>query len=164
MNIFRATISTSFFTKKRYQEGTITPGSEPLVTIQICSYNEGRVVEKTVEAACKLDWPREKLCVQLLDDSTDPTSQAIAQEVCNYWKRNGVNCEYQTRPDRVGYKAGNLAYHIRNVRGDFIAIMDSDHICEPDFLQRAVPHFYKENGEPNYEIGLVQTPWWVDCM
>ena len=158
-NIFRTVISTNFFTKKRYIPGTIPPGHEPLVTLQICSYNEGRVIEKTIEAACSLDWPRDKLCIQLLDDSTDQKSIDIAQEVCNYWQRNGFNCEYATRPDRVGYKAGNLGYHIRNVRGDFIAIMDSDHCCEPDYLRRAVPHFYHGSGQPNYEVGLVQTPW-----
>ena len=162
MNILRATISTNFFRKKRYQEGTITTGNEPLVTILICAYNEGTVVEKTVAAACTLDWPRDKLCVQLLDDSTDLTSQNIAFEVCNHWKRNNFNCERMTRPDRVGYKAGNLAYHIENsVKGEFIVIMDSDHLCRTDFLRKAMSHFFDQKGNPKYEVGLVQTPWYV---
>ena len=158
-NILRATLSTCFFRKKRYKEGRIFRGREPLVTIQICSYNEGDVVKKTINAACQVNWPRKKLCVQLLDDSTDQASMKVAHLACNNWKRKGINCQRLTRPDRVGYKAGNLAYHMRNIEGEFVVYMDSDHLCRRDFLLRAMPHFYDMKGNPKYEIGLVQAPW-----
>ncbi len=96
-----------------------------MVTIQICSYNEGSVVEETIDAACSVNWPRDKLVVQVLDDSTEDTSRDIARMRCDYWKRNGVNCQHLGRPDRVGYKAGNLSFHFSGIKGDFLGTYDT---------------------------------------
>ena len=76
------------------------------------------MVEATIDAACSVKWPRDKLCVQVLDDSTEEESKVIARRRADYWRREGVNCQYLTRPDRVGYKAGNLAHHMPSVQGE----------------------------------------------
>ena len=77
------------------------------------------VIEPTIDAACSVNWPRDRLCVQVLDDSTEGESRDIARRRADRWRREGVDCRYLTRPDRVGYKAGNLAHHLPSVQGEF---------------------------------------------
>lgn len=139
--------------------GFVKPGQEPAVTIWICCYNEADVIAATIHTACSVDWPKDRLEVAVLDDSNDETS-SIVERTCAKWREKGVRAQRLTRPDRIGYKAGNLAYHHKtSLKTEFIAIFDSDHRAHPEFLRRTVPHFFYDNGEPNFEIGLVQCPW-----
>ncbi|KAL7574741.1 hypothetical protein ACA910_017305 [Epithemia clementina (nom. ined.)] len=158
MNAFRTLWYTKFLTSKPLQGGHIAEGSEPKVTIQICCYNEQAVIEATINAACSVDWPKDKLFVQILDDSTDNTS-AIVQDLAASWREKGVNCVCYTRPTRRGYKAGNLYDMDDKVVGDFVALFDADHRCDVNFLRRTVPHFFNKDGSDKPEIGLVQVPW-----
>uniref|UniRef100_A0A7S4JMQ5 Sulfotransferase domain-containing protein n=1 Tax=Odontella aurita TaxID=265563 RepID=A0A7S4JMQ5_9STRA len=144
---------------KKKEGGHLTTGSEPLVTIQICAYNEAAVIEATIDAACSVKWPREKLVVQVLDDSTNYNDRLIAKSRTEHWQKQGVNCQHLTRPSRVGYKAGNLSFHMHKIQGEFVAFFDADHRCEPEFLHHTVPHFFDNLGHSKYDVGLVQAPW-----
>lgn len=158
VNIVRAAVATRLFTDKPKQGGQILPGHEPMVTIQISCFNEGNVIEDTINAACDVDWPKDKLCVQICDDSNDETVNII-ESVCRRWQEKGVSCQRLIRPDRVGYKAGCLHYHTDKIQGDFVGMFDADHRCENQFLRRCVPHFFDEDGNSKPRVGLVQCPW-----
>jgi Glycosyl transferase family 2 len=160
LNVVRAVWSTNFFTSKPLEGGNITPGDEPTVTIQICCYNEPAVIEATINAACSVDWPKDKLYVQILDDSTDNTVD-IVENVSASWRERGVNCVRLARPTRRGYKAGNLHDMQDKVEGEFMALFDADHRCHVNFLKRTMPQFFNKDGSPKPEIGLVQVPWYV---
>lgn len=121
-NLLHAVISTRFFTDKPSEKkGKISPGREPHVTIQICCYNEGGVVEETITRACSVDWPIDKLTVQILDDSTDEASVTIVKAAVAIWKSRGIDISRLTRPSRIGYKAGNLRHCFDSIQGDFVA-------------------------------------------
>lgn len=142
INIARAILTTGCFKRSHNHVGYLLRGEEPHVTIQICSYNEASVIQATIDAACKVDWPIDKLTVQILDDSTQDEAKTVAKQRAEYWQKNGVDCQYLTRPDRNGYKAGNLKHHMESIKGDFVAFFDSDHLCVPQFLYMTVPHFF----------------------
>ena len=121
-NLINACVSTNLFTDNPSAKTSwIRPGEEPPVTIQICTYNEGAVVETTIQRACSVDWPLEKLTVHVLDDSTDPASCRVVERTVSKWKEAGVCIARLTRPTRVGYKAGSLQYHFSSVESEFIA-------------------------------------------
>ncbi|WP_299707599.1 cellulose synthase family protein [uncultured Pontibacter sp.] len=124
----------------------------PAVTVQLPLYNERYVVERLIDAMAALDYPRHLLQIQLLDDSTDETSELISQKMQQYVKA-GVRLEHIRRPDRTGYKAGALQYGLERASGDFIAIFDADFVPAPDFLKRTLPAFSHER------VGVVQTRW-----
>lgn len=182
INFFNTLISTKCFTDKPGDRaGKIPPGKEPHVTIQICTYNEGGVVAETIARACSVDWPPDKLTVQILDDSTDEASMQIVQNSVAIWKSRGVDVTRLTRPTRIGYKAGNLRHCFDAIKSDFVAhfvsmnepihskvklpltdvykMQDADHHMERSFLRQAVPFFYDKDGNEKTEIGLVQAPW-----
>jgi cellulose synthase/poly-beta-1,6-N-acetylglucosamine synthase-like glycosyltransferase len=139
--------------------GHIGAGKEPHVTVAICAFNEGTVVLKTIDTACTLDWPRNRLTVHVCDDSTDTMSISLIEQHVEYWKCHGVNIERMVRPDRVGYKAGNLRYNFSRVQGEYVAYFDADHRPEKDFLRNTVPYFFDRDGKTISKIALVQTPW-----
>lgn len=157
-NILRAIWATRFFRAKPKTGGVIAEGEEPVVTLQICCYNERNVIKNTINAACAVDWPRSKLVVQVLDDSTDESIEIIEQ-TCARLRELGFNCHRLQRSDRIGYKAGNLQSHFDDIKGEFVGLFDSDHLCEGDFLKKCVPHFFDEKGRPKPKVGLVQCPW-----
>lgn len=157
-NIIRAIIATRFFRSKSKEGGLIPKGKEPVVTLQICCYNERNVIKNSINAACAVDWPRNKLVVQILDDSTDESVEFIEQ-TCARMRELGFNCHRLERSDRVGYKAGNLQSHFDEIQGDFVGLFDADHLCERDFLRRCVPQFFDRKGRQKKRIGLVQCPW-----
>ncbi|XP_008812814.2 probable xyloglucan glycosyltransferase 9 isoform X1 [Phoenix dactylifera] len=129
----------------------------PMVLVQIPMCNEREVYEQSIAAVCNLDWPRSSLLVQVLDDSDDPTTQALIKEEVEKWQQSGARIVYRHRVIRDGYKAGNLksAMNCSYVKDyEFVAIFDADFQPQPDFLKRTVPHF-KDNGE----VGLVQARW-----
>ncbi len=140
----------------RSQEVILPQGSEqflPLVTVQLPVFNERYVVEKLIETAIALDYPRDRLQIQVIDDSTDDTTEKVASLVARY-QQQGVNICHVRRQGRQGYKAGALAHGLETAVGEFIAIFDADFQPGADFLRLTIPHFYQ-----NPRLGLVQTRW-----
>lgn len=125
----------------------------PAVTIQLPIYNERYVIERLLEAVTQLDYPRECLQIQVLDDSTDITAAIAAERVAHY-QAQGFNIQYQHRDNRHGYKAGALAAGLLEASGAFIAIFDADFVPRPDFLRRILPHFQHDP-----HLGVVQVRW-----
>lgn len=125
----------------------------PGVTVQLPVYNELYVVERLIDAVASLDWPKDKLEIQVLDDSDDETVQLIADAV-EKWQHKGVDIVQVRRPQRKGFKAGALQYGMDVAKGEFIAIFDADFVPEPEFLKQSVPHFDQDE-----KIGVVQTRW-----
>jgi cellulose synthase/poly-beta-1,6-N-acetylglucosamine synthase-like glycosyltransferase len=126
--------------------------SLPAVTIQLPLYNEMYVVDRLVEAVCRIDYPRELLEIQVLDDSTDETTE-IAELAVRRFAAQGIDITYIHRTDRTGYKAGALEAGMRVAKGQFIAIFDADFIPQPDFLTRTIHYFTSP------DIAMVQTRW-----
>lgn len=125
---------------------------QPKVTIQLPIYNEMYVVERLIDNISRIDYPKHLLEIQILDDSTDETSEIIAKKV-NELHNLGFDIHHIQRPNREGYKAGALAYGLNICKGEFIAIFDSDFLPKPDFLQKTIPYFVDE------KIGVVQSRW-----
>jgi cellulose synthase/poly-beta-1,6-N-acetylglucosamine synthase-like glycosyltransferase len=128
------------------------PVDWPKVTVQLPIYNEVYVVERLIDSICALDYPRDRLEIQVLDDSNDHT-QALAQNKTAEMRARGFDVRYVRRADRHGYKAGALANGLREAAGEFVAIFDADFLPPADFLRRTVPHF----ADPR--LGLVQARW-----
>src|SRR6516165_6744835 len=105
----------------------------PVVTIQLPLYNEMYVADRLIEAVCRIDYPRDLVEIQVLDDSTDET-QSIAELAVRRLAAQDVDVKYYHREDRMGYKAGALEEGLRAARGEFIAIFDADFIPTRDFL------------------------------
>ncbi|MGE3274606.1 MAG: cellulose synthase family protein [Vicinamibacterales bacterium] len=124
----------------------------PIVTVQLPLYNEMYVVDRLVEAVCRLDYPRDRLEIQVLDDSTDETRE-IAELAVRRYQAQGVDIKYLHRTNRVGYKAGALDEGLRVARGEFVAVFDADFIPASDFLMRTV-HYFSDPG-----IAMVQARW-----
>lgn len=124
----------------------------PHITVQLPIYNELYVVERLIDAICALDYPRAKLEIQILDDSTDDTVALIASRVA-VKEKEGFDIKQVRRPNREGFKAGALAYGLARAKGEFLAIFDADFIPAKDFLKRTMPHFHVK------EVGMVQTRW-----
>ena len=128
------------------------PEELPGVTVQLPVYNELYVVERLIDAAARLDYPAERLEIQVLDDSTDET-QAIAARTVARWRSRGVRIRLLRRAERSGYKAGALAAGLRAASGEAIAIFDADFLPPRDFLRRAIPALRQPG------VGMVQARW-----
>ncbi|VVA41019.1 PREDICTED: probable xyloglucan, partial [Prunus dulcis] len=129
----------------------------PKVLVQIPMCNEREVYEQSISAVCQIDWPKERLLIQVLDDSDDDSIQWLIKGEVAKWNQRGVNIIYRHRLVRTGYKAGNLksAMNCDYVKDyEFVAIFDADFQPNPDFLKLTVPHF-----KDNPELGLVQARW-----
>lgn len=124
----------------------------PRVTIQLPIFNEMYVVERLVDAVCRIDYPRELLEIQVLDDSTDETC-AIARACVERHRQKGHDIVYVHRTNRQGYKAGALENGLLTARGEFVAVFDADFVPSPDFLHRTVPFF------ADSQVGMVQVRW-----
>ena len=124
----------------------------PRVTVQLPVYNEYYVVERLLRAACRLDYPRDLLEIQVLDDSTDETLNVTRKCVAEY-RAQGFDIKLLHREERSGYKAGALRAGLENAAGEFIAIFDADFVPPRDFLMRTLPYF------SDNKIGMVQTRW-----
>ena len=124
----------------------------PVVTVQLPVYNEMYVVDRLIDAVCALDYPKEKLEIQVLDDSIDETSD-IAELAVRRQAARGFDIKYLHRTDRTGFKAGALDAALKVARGGFIAIFDADFVPPPDFLVRTIPYF------ENPRLALVQARW-----
>ncbi len=124
----------------------------PVVTIQLPLYNEMYVADRLIETVCGIDYPRDRLEIQVLDDSTDET-RSIAELAVRRLAAEGVDIKYIHRTHRTGYKAGALEAGLEVARGEFIGIFDADFIPTNDFLTRLMPHF----ADPG--VGMVQARW-----
>src|SRR5580658_1975143 len=137
---------------RRFPEGEL-----PFVTIQLPIYNEQFVIGRLIDACCRLDYPRDRFEIQLLDDSTDETVQ-VAKGIADRYAAgfNGLPPQpifYIHRENRYGYKAGALDAGLNTARGEFVAIFDADFVPPKDWIRKVIHHF----AEP--EIGMVQTRW-----
>ena len=133
-------------------EGSSSTGL-PRVTVQLPLYNEATVAARLLNAVATIDYPRDLLEVQVLDDSTDETRMMVRDHV-RHLAETGLDIQYIHRVDRVGYKAGALDAGLTVAKGELIAIFDADFIPQPDFLRALVPQFV---ADPN--IGMVQARW-----
>ena len=124
----------------------------PLVTVQLPIFNEQFVIDRLIEAVCAMEYPRERLEIQVLDDSTDETTEVASATVARY-AALGHPIVYIHRTNRHGYKAGALDAGLKVAKGEFVAIFDADFVPPPDWLMKVIHHF----AEP--EIGMVQTRW-----
>lgn len=135
------------------------PEQLPYVCVQLPIYNEAAVARRAVDAACLLRWPRDLLEIQVLDDSTDERCRAIIDAAANTWRERGLMCNVVRRFSRRGYKAGALEAGRKKTPADLIAVFDSDCIPPADYLERVVPHFYKEDGSMVLDLAMVQARW-----
>lgn len=124
----------------------------PYVTVQLPMVNEAAVAKRVIDAACRIDYPRDRLQIQVLDDSTEG-SASIARQCADVWRARGMRVEYIHRTDRAGYKAGALQAGLARADGELIAVFDADFVPPRDYLMRTVGHF--QDGR----IGMVQAAW-----
>lgn len=128
------------------------PDSWPDVTIQLPIYNERFMITRLLRAISRLDYPRERMHIQVLDDSTDGTER-LASRLCTVLRSRGYDIDHIRRPDRIGFKAGALDTGIRLTNTEFIAIFDADFIPRPHFLTLTIPYLLQPG------VGMVQTRW-----
>jgi len=141
--------------KHRKKRVTEPPGhfaELPRVTVQLPIFNEQFVVERLVEAICRMEYPRGRLDIQVLDDSTDETV-AVARGVVERYAALGQPISYHHRDNREGFKAGALQEGMKTAQGEYIAIFDADFVPPEDFLLRVIHHF------TGPQVGMVQTRW-----
>lgn len=127
----------------------------PVVTIQLPIFNERYVSRRLVDAVCKLDYPRDRMQIQVLDDSIDDT-QAILSETVQEYKNRGFWIEYIHRVNRTGFKAGALQSAMPLVQGNYIAIFDADFIPSANWLKDTIRHYVES---PEAKVAVVQTRW-----
>ncbi len=124
----------------------------PRVTVQLPMFNEDTVAERIIDASCAIDYPLDKLEIQVLDDSTDHSAD-IARKACEKWAAKGFPIRYLHRTNREGYKAGALAEGLKSASGEFIAIFDADFIPPKDILYNCINYFTED------KVGMVQVRW-----
>ncbi|MEM9400164.1 MAG: cellulose synthase family protein [Verrucomicrobiota bacterium] len=127
--------------------------SLPVVTIQLPLFNERYVAERLLQSVCEIEYPKEKLEIQVLDDSTDDTRELIAQKVKQLQHELGLNIEHMHRTDRTGYKAGALQHGLQLAQGEFIAIFDADFLPSRNILMDTI-HYFTDD-----KVGMIQTRW-----
>ena len=124
----------------------------PRVTVQLPIYNERHVVERLIDAACRLSHPPHLLQIQVLDDSTDDTT-ALARQRAHEWRQKGVDITVLLRPTRHGYKAGALAAGLEAATGDYVLVLDADFVPPPSLLEDLLPSM------TDPRVGMVQARW-----
>jgi cellulose synthase/poly-beta-1,6-N-acetylglucosamine synthase-like glycosyltransferase len=128
------------------------PAEWPKVTIQLPIFNERYVIERLVETVAQFDYPRDKMEIQVLDDSTDETRE-VARACVERYRQLGLPIAYHHRTNREGFKAGALQEGLKSTKGEFVTIFDADFLPPADFLKRTIPYF----ADP--KLGMVQTRW-----
>ncbi len=131
------------------------PSTLPRVTVQLPIYNERHVVERLITACAQLDYPSDRLQIQILDDSDDSTA-ALVQRIAQDWQQCGVDVEVVRRSQRTGFKAGALANALSTAKGEFIALFDADFVPSASFLHHTLPHLLASG---NDTLGFVQVRW-----
>jgi len=138
--------------KQRMEPKTELLSVFPKVTIQLPIYNEKYVVERLIDSISKLDYPKDQFEIQILDDSTDETTEILLRKIESL-RSLELDIKLLHRENRIGYKAGALDHGLHSATGEFIAIFDADFIPSPDFLLKTIPHFTAGH------VGVVQTRW-----
>ncbi len=128
------------------------PDEIPYVTIQLPVYNELYVMERLLDNIAQIDYPKDKLEIQVLDDSTDESVHTTSTQIKKLQK-SGLDIQHICRENRQGFKAGALKEGLVNAKGEFIAIFDADFLPQKDWLKRTIPYFKDK------QIGVVQTRW-----
>ncbi|MEP0822800.1 MAG: glycosyltransferase [Ignavibacterium sp.] len=142
-----------YLKQRKLKSDLPVPGQTPMVTVQLPVFNELYVVRRLIDAVCALDYPREKLEIQVLDDSVDET-RLIAADAVRFYSEQGFNIKHLVRQDRAGFKAGALKAGLEKAEGEFLAIFDADFVPKPDFLRKTIPYFYQDP-----KVAVVQTRW-----
>ena len=130
----------------------LDPKEIPTVTIQLPIYNEEYVMERLLDNIAKIEYPKSKLEIQVLDDSTDDSVAQTAEQI-EHLKQSGLDITHIRRANREGFKAGALKEGLKIAKGEFIAIFDADFLPDSDWLKKTVVYFKDK------EIGVVQTRW-----
>ena len=153
-SLIQLSLVISYIKNRRAKHLTNDQESEnlPFVTVQLPVYNEMYVVERLLRTVSELDYPKGRMEIQLLDDSTDHTVH-IARGIIEDLKKSGFDVSHIQRTDRTGYKAGALKYGTDIARGEFIAIFDADFLPNKDFLKRSIKKFADD------KVGVVQSRW-----
>jgi cellulose synthase/poly-beta-1,6-N-acetylglucosamine synthase-like glycosyltransferase len=138
--------------KKKEDVIPVLPRDIPKVTVQLPLYNELYVVERLIESVCKLNYPQNRIEIQVLDDSTD-NSLELTKKIIAQKQALGFDIVHITREKNIGFKAGALQNGLNQSKGQYIAIFDADFLPEPDFLQKLIPYFNQA------QIGMVQSRW-----
>ena len=125
----------------------------PTVAVQLPVYNERHMITGLLEAVANLDYPQNRLLIQVLDDSTDETTALIARQVADLQQR-GVRVQHVRRDNRNGYKAGALAYGLTQIDSEFVLVLDADFRPPVDFLRRTIPYLVVDGS-----LGMVQARW-----
>ena len=141
---------------RKYGHKNPVPDSEfkpdKLVTIQLPLYNEMYVIERLINSVCEIDYPKDKMEIQVLDDSTDETT-TIVSKIVEEKKKLGFDISHIRRGSREGYKAGALKEGMKIAKGEFIAIFDADFIPQKEFLKKTLSYFTDD------KVGMVQSRW-----
>ncbi len=145
-------VSLYLRTRRAAPSDSPPPKVWPMVTVQLPVFNEMYVVERLIDAVARLEYPADRLEIQVLDDSTDATSERIRQRVASL-RREGFDIKHLRRTNRNGFKAGALKAGMLSARGELLCIFDADFVPTPEFLRRTVPHFT----DPT--VGMVQVRW-----
>jgi cellulose synthase/poly-beta-1,6-N-acetylglucosamine synthase-like glycosyltransferase len=151
--LHRLVLLVLYYRSERKGESTPAPPDHwPRVTVQLPLYNEMYVAARLIDSVCQVSYPQDKLEIQVLDDSTDETSEIVAASVARY-RKLGFDIYHLHRKVRTGFKAGALEAGLRQAQGSLLAIFDADFVPPQDFLFKSVPHFC------DARIGMVQARW-----
>ena len=142
----------AYLHRKRKKEKTPFISDYPVVTVQLPVYNELYVVERLIRKVAEMDYPKDKMEIQVLDDSTDETT-GVAEKCVDELRSKGYSVQLLHRVKRGGYKAGALREGLACAKGEFIAVFDADFLPDPNFLKRCLPYFLDTS------VGMVQTRW-----
>jgi cellulose synthase/poly-beta-1,6-N-acetylglucosamine synthase-like glycosyltransferase len=138
--------------RKRAKGNEVNISQLPMVTIQLPLYNEKYVSSRLIDAVCNMDYPKDRLEIQVLDDSEDDSREAVLASVRKK-RLKGFNILHISRQDRSGFKAGALRMGMQYAKGEFIAIFDADFVPPPEFLKKSLRYF------SDSRVGLVQSRW-----
>ncbi|KAL4339023.1 hypothetical protein AHAS_Ahas12G0268700 [Arachis hypogaea] len=128
-----------------------------LLELRLRFASKMQVYQLSIGSACGLSWPSDRIIIQVLDDSTDPTIKELVEVECAKWEKKGINIKYEYRGNRNGYKAGALRDGMKlsyAKQCDYVAIFDADFQPQPDFLWRTIPFLVN-----NSQLALVQARW-----
>src|SRR5215831_1324134 len=150
----RSTLVYFYYRYRDRQPKPLSPwsGQLPRVTVQLPLYNEMYVAPRLLDAVARLDYPHDRLEVQVLDDSTDET-QSLCQAKVDELRQGGLDITYVHRTDRTGFKAGALEHGLHTATGEFVLIFDADFLPQPDILRRTIDFF------TDPKVGMVQVRW-----
>ncbi|PWI30826.1 glycosyl transferase family 2 [Flavobacteriaceae bacterium LYZ1037] len=152
LNLLSNYLSVQKNTSKEAKYNFSNPDEIPLVTIQLPVYNEMYVMDRLLENISKIEYPKSKLEIQVLDDSTDESLETTTILI-DKLKKTGLDIVHICRTDRTGFKAGALKEGLKVAKGEFIAIFDADFLPKKNWLKKTIPYFKNE------QIGVVQTRW-----